>query len=92
MPRYIDANILMQDIDERGADFWCSSVDICNAKKIVSEQPTADVQEMRHGEWLGDMCSMCGGDALEDSDEAETYGTIHSNYCPHCGAKMDGEK
>lgn len=41
---YINKDKLLQDIDERGADFWCSSVDICNAKKLVSEQPAVDAQ------------------------------------------------
>lgn len=31
-------------------------------------------------------CSLCGGFALLDG--GEDY--VHSKYCPHCGAKMDG--
>lgn len=48
-----------------------------------------DTQEIRHGHWIGDFCSECGKDALCDCDKYEIYGTIHSDYCPHCGAKMD---
>lgn len=37
---------------------------------------------MKHGKWLdcsnGWMCSVCKNDSSKDS-----------NYCPHCGAKMD---
>ena len=50
--------------------------------------PTADVQEVKHGEWLhknGEMyCSICGSEALMD----EVY--YQSPHCPNCGAKMDG--
>lgn len=50
--------------------------------------PTADVQEVRHGEWLEDdygycHCSNCRYE--HDSPECITP------YCPECGAKMDKE-
>lgn len=47
---------------------------------------------VRHGHWIGDVCSECGKDALCDCDKYEIYGTIHSDYCPHCGAKMDEDE
>lgn len=56
--------------------------------KIINTLLT-DAQEVRHGHWVGDFCSICGKDALCDCDKYEIYGTIHSSYCPHCGAKMD---
>lgn len=43
----------------------------------------ADVQEVKHGEWYVDSpfaCSICDG--LNDYKD---------DYCPHCGAKMDGD-
>jgi hypothetical protein len=62
--------------------------------------PTADVVEVRHGEWQYEQldeykfykvtCPYCGAyyygnyDAYHDPDEF--------NYCPNCGAKMDGER
>ena len=57
---------------------------------VVDETPTADVVEVKHGEWsiaIGyDInkkvkCSVC---------ELMTYEP--TAYCPHCGAKMDGGK
>lgn len=57
---------------------------------VFESAPAADVVEVRHGRWLpvqlGDMrCSLCG----------EVYGVCGGllgdyNYCPSCGAKMDG--
>ena len=43
--------------------------------------PAADVAPVLHGRWIGvgyDKCSVCGGLELG-----------RTNYCPHCGAKMD---
>ena len=59
--------------------------------------PTADVQEVKHGEWkeikCGDgmfdycfICSECSG-----TTPSKAY-AISPNYCPRCGAKMDGGK
>lgn len=53
-----------------------------------------EVAEVRHGTWLpiememrfgtlhGVKCSLCGEKKVREG----------SNYCPNCGAKMDGEK
>lgn len=53
-----------------------------NGLKFV---PTADVAEVRHGKWLDGkknyICSNC---------KSET-GVVKFNYCPNCGAKMDGK-
>lgn len=47
--------------------------------------PAADVVEVRHGWWIPDKdldyCSECG---------CEKLARKRQNYCPHCGAKMDG--
>lgn len=57
--------------------------------------PTADVQEVRHAEWVLQenkhpeaVCSNCGREVV--------YQIVNNrwefeNYCPHCGAKMDKE-
>lgn len=51
--------------------------------------PAADVAPVRHGKWIkkpyqrcsGRYCSVC--DCFEPNER---------NYCPDCGAKMDGGK
>ncbi len=54
------------------------------------EIPAVDAVEVRHGEWdeydddYGNLCcSVCEGNAPDD---------IRWDYCPHCGARMDGEE
>lgn len=55
----------------------------------------ADVAEVRHGEWSMDYD--CGGYVLSCSLCDEHYWIEREdekkpNYCPNCGAKMDGER
>lgn len=60
-------------------------------KRAVKEEntPTADVVEVKHGEWVINSdgyypyCSIC---------ETEPKNGVMSKYCPECGAKMDGER
>ena len=62
--------------------------------KILNQFPAADVAPVRHGRWvsvphkLARVCSVCNRDEpykFADID-ADVY-----DYCPNCGAKMDGE-
>ena len=108
MARYIDADkfecaILHEDIEI--AKHKCKDFESYiggaeqfrfQVKNAISKQPTADVVEVKHGEWkvhteteewLDDTftfytCSLCG----RENALGETA------YCPHCGAKMDGGK
>ena len=59
--------------------------------KILNQFPPSDVAPVRYGQWIeqekytfGTMydCSICDNRILDNG---------HSwNYCPNCGAKMDG--
>ena len=62
----------------------------CIARDI-SELPAADVAEVVHGRWEWDTediyrCSNCA----EKSHVKEVMGHPEWDYCPNCGAKMDG--
>ena len=71
----------------------------CDVYELIEILPSADVQPVRHGQWdtvVEDwdsdehcQCSECGAEfVLFD-------GTPRDNdflYCPHCGARMDGEQ
>lgn len=64
------------------------------AFKAVKEVPPADVVEVRHGKWRTvDIFSEKGyGERYYQHKECSTelYKSPY-NFCPHCGAKMDGE-
>lgn len=67
-----------------------------SGKHAVSEEdilsaPTIDAAPVRHGRWIesddgdGAVCSQCGCDFCTMIYPAENF-----NYCPNCGARMDG--
>ena len=39
--------------------------------------------ERKHGEWMGTVCSCCGGSTVDYYD---------CDFCPKCGAIMDGKE
>lgn len=44
---------------------------------------TDTIDPVKHGKWINEeTCSVCGESVLYDTDLC--------NYCPNCGAKMDG--
>ena len=67
-------------------------------RDFISQVDTIEAEPVKHGRWVGtadgyadgelvyDMweCSKCGYDA-DGADEKPSW-----NYCPNCGAKMDG--
>ncbi len=64
------------------------------AQRAILDAPAADVAPVRHGRWIHtdlaahwlgkDACSECTYHEKDRSDLS------HFNYCPNCGAKMNG--
>lgn len=57
--------------------------------KSLAEYPTLDYAPVRHGEWIHyteghDQCSFCG--------KITAIFSGGRDFCPNCGAKMDGGK
>ena len=99
MARYIDAD-KMQDflVETNDIDDWIvSQYNADWISSFIESQPTADVVEVKHGEWglidecanEGVYCSVC---------YKKVYKTYYANqkikskFCPNCDAKMDGGK
>ena len=88
-----------------GAISHCRGLIVFNAlelAKTIDELPDADVAPVVHGRWYGESdgyadgypvtdvwycseCDHCIDDGTDDPD-------LLPNYCPNCGAKMDGER
>lgn len=64
------------------ADGWNSAI------KMIKNAPTVDAVSVAHGKWIkrnNEMkCSKCKFIYYSNNDPF--------NYCPNCGAKMDGER
>ena len=84
MPRYIDAEKLKKHYA------WWGDENKETFDAIIDQQPTVDVQGVKHGKWLRvsdcpkswtRACSVCGERAYMIRREYP--------YCPNCSAKMD---
>lgn len=90
--RLIDADVLKEKL-EKTADinnpkFSYDSMMIAKITiQVLDKAPT--VEERKQGHWIRHnniiACSECIFDMCFDENIAEL------NYCPYCGAKMDGE-
>lgn len=93
MARYYDGDLLLKLKDE--SPYW--HFDLYDLEAYLESVPTADVVEVKHSKWkikrdFDDfeylMCSCC----KEEFYSADTCVVdIFPNYCPNCGAKMDGD-
>lgn len=89
MPRYIDADLILPEMESK-FDMQELYLPVHFQEFIVGEIPTADVAPVRHGRWVKEKtdvlihwhCSAC--------EECFFLDKPNSEYCPHCGAKMDG--
>ena len=82
--RLIDADAMRNDWLENGQNEYV--YDTNAFLQSIDEQPTIEAEPVRHARYIPDMnyrtlgnCGLCGGDV-----------TCIQNYCPNCGAKMDG--
>ena len=94
MTRYIDAGkIDPNDVVKGRSDF---AEDIRNAvRDLIFRQPTADVRKVRHGKWIGAE-NYSNGNYKYECSKCQAFFNLNDgdddyHYCPHCGARMDGE-
>ena len=93
--RPIDADILKETITEN----FLNPYERNHIHDLIDIQPTADVQEVKHGKWIKDererrddgeiydyCCSLCKGQAVKGE---YNNNDLFTDFCPHCGAKMD---
>ena len=68
-----------------------------NYESILKSLPAADVQPVKHGRWeerdcgfdVECRCSVCGYKDFIPTKHDRYW--FNRNYCPNCGAIMDGE-
>ena len=54
----------------------------------LDDAPTVDAEPVVHARWIYTDYPMCGQDECSVCGSNVAWRTL---YCPHCGAKMDGE-
>ena len=90
--RLIDANAIPYEEHyvPDGDTQWEYKKELCVCKSAIDQMPTVDAVEVVHGRWKEPyrqyvVCSECGTGYVK-------YEFIErANYCPNCGAKMDGD-
>lgn len=97
MAKYIELERALALIRPDAPEDEKATITIATVKKLVrsllDRAPAADVAPVVHGRWIADgdgyhwtyNCSIC---AWKDE---YPFNERH-NYCPNCGAKMDGDK
>lgn len=97
MAEYIDREALLQEISQQKAaskhSFPRRSFVVGDALTCIRTAPSADVAPVVNAKWISRMfgtheCSNCHNDPSH-FDGATGYIEILSDYCPHCGAKME---
>lgn len=108
MPEYIERNKAKEYIKNYGKGAITDGMksldpvdDIILLANGVDLIPTADVVEVRHGEWIyhdfvssgdgiksGYSCSECRGFVDEEIFDTDEF---HKSFCGCCGARMDGK-
>ena len=98
MAEYIEREALMRRIKEihcAECDSYhgvrCRACWVVDTLNYIDSEPAADVSEAVHGKWENGnpICPVCGGNKFRDLD-ADIWCDWQPNYCPNCGAKMDG--
>jgi hypothetical protein len=80
MARYIDADKVLQELPD---DLPYKA----SVKRVLIQAPTADVVEVKHGEWKENKIEYM----LYGCSNCDCRVDYEFNYCPNCGAKMEGE-
>ena len=66
----------------------------CACIELIENEPAVDAAPEVHGRWVKgtscgtywNYCSICGGKILKNEYQQDYF----SDYCPFCGARMDG--
>ena len=100
MAEYIERETVIKALKDNVTEMECHiyfgsnlGVPKDEIEDIVNEIPVADVEPVKHGEWKEiTIHNGCTYDYDCVCSECRRGGHPFDNYCPNCGAKMDGKE
>jgi hypothetical protein len=89
---YVDRDDLVRNLDKFAPEHYSALINM-----LIMKQPAADVAEVKRGEWTKvDVMGNGYGQIYYQHKECPVSSTelfaCPYEYCPRCGAKMDGGK
>lgn len=96
MAEYIEREEINKAMKEVCDDPSCPMHVAAEIAQIIDCAPAADVVTVVHGRWLHSGCEECSGLEVVKCSEcnheafAIAFYVCNGNYCPSCGARMDG--
>lgn len=103
MKEYIEREAVVSRLEKVNMDTYYGftaavQFGVDHAIQCIEEAPAADVAPVRHGRWLTTdayphrlYCSICYKTYAKNAKWVNEL-DLPTNYCPNCGAKMDGER
>lgn len=97
--RLIDADEVMRDA-EHISTFRANLAGLSDLAIVLCGGHTIEAEPVKHGKWFeltecsneGVYCSVCHKKVYKvDYAWCVKKNKVRSNYCPNCGAKMDGD-
>ena len=98
MSEYISKEFMLKNLedDKMNNAEHCEPVTIQIMERFiryVKKFPAADVQPVQHGRWIWDNSPELGNPyGSYKCSECNERQSFKENYCPNCGAKMDGDR
>ena len=91
MAEYIDKTQAIIEMMDNDVDH-AQGIDGREVVQILEDIPAADVVPVIHGRWIPYRCDMYECSVCQRIHTSFDSGECDADYCPHCGAKMDGEE
>ncbi len=92
MTKYVELKTAIDAVNDVYYDTPDINLSVDKLEAALLGIPAADVAPVVHGRWENGnpICPVCGENKFKDLD-ADIWCDWKPDYCPNCGARMDGD-